>query len=205
MNHACVRIRVASAAPLSNLPFFMASTLCVNPRRDLRVVPGMADYPSGASEEEPDLQIVDLIELMRATCLDVAESGVNNNIQLASSTICAARALKLHGKATMWLAEAEGLPADLAHMTWGKLVKYIDDPFELTWSSAEDCTLVGSYFIQLRKILTSECSALSCLFGPLITRVQLWPRSAATCCADLLQLYQANLELYSHTKSPWLK
>jgi len=125
----------------------MASNLCVKPRHDLQVVPGIADSPSGTQEVTPDLQVVDLVKLMRATCLDVAESAANSDIQLVNSTICVARALKLDGKAKEGQPYMAGLPANLAHMTWGKFVKYTEDQQLFTCSSATDCTLVSLFKI----------------------------------------------------------
>jgi len=129
------------------LSSIMASTLCVKARQDLYVAPDMVDPLSVVHESQPDIQVRHLVKLMRATCLDVAESGTNSDIELANSTIFVARAIKLSGAgndAGNEQPEAEGLPADLAHMTRGKVVQYKDNPFvDVIKSWSQDCTLVS--------------------------------------------------------------
>jgi len=136
----------------------MASTLCVEARRDIRVTPGIVDLSSGTHEAEQSLQIAQLVRLMRATCLDVAESPTKSDVQLANSTICIARAVKLSGTQKDEEAkqiDVEGLPAELEHMTWGKVVRYKDDPFNgfiRHWSPA--CSLVSQLVLRLEAYLT---------------------------------------------------
>jgi len=83
----------------------MASTLCVKARRDIRVVPGIVDHLSEELEAEPSPQVVELVTLMRATSLDAAENTMSTDIELASTTVYVARALKLKGVAKTTSAE----------------------------------------------------------------------------------------------------
>ena len=137
-------MRHAPATRLCLLPSSMASTLCVQPRNDLRVAPGISDTPDGTQPKKPNPQIVELVGLMRATCLDVADSAANSDIQLANSTICVARALKLEGTPKDGPFELEGLPAELVHKMWGKFVRYIADPFESSWFPTQELSLVST-------------------------------------------------------------
>lgn len=74
----------------------MASTLCVKPRYDILIVPGIVIPPTGVEDAESGSRITDLVQLMRATCLNVAESAAGSDLKLANSAICVARALKLN-------------------------------------------------------------------------------------------------------------
>lgn len=78
-------------------------------------------------------------------------------MQLADSTICVTRAIKLRGGTNYTEAEqldVEGLPADLAYMTWGKDVQYKDNPFgESIINWLRNSTLVSIYIVAFRKHL----------------------------------------------------
>ena len=100
----------------------MASTLCVKPRYDIRIVPEIVIPPTGVEDAESGSRITDLVQLMRATCLDVAESAADSDLKLANSAICVAHALKLNKPCKDTQPEIEGLPADLAYMTWDRPV-----------------------------------------------------------------------------------
>ena len=139
------------------VPSLMTSTLCVKNRLDLCVAPGIVDPPTETQEAVPGIQIANLVKLMRATCLDVAEVATSSVMQLADSTICVARAIKLRGGTNYTEAEeleVEGLPADLAYMTWGKDVQYKDNPFgESIINWLKNSTLVSIYIAAFRKHL----------------------------------------------------
>ena len=153
---------LTSGSHLFLLPSDMASTLCVKPRLDVRIDAGLMEDSNRLHEAEQSLQVAQLVRLMRATCLDVAESATNSDVQLANSTICVARAVKLIGaqnEVAVERVEVEGLPAELEHMTWGKVVQYRDNPFNgfnRQWT--QDCDLVSHLNSTLNISLTSECS-----------------------------------------------
>ena len=125
----------------------MASTLCVTARDGLRVAPGLAKPLSRTQEVAPNQHILALVREMRATCLDVAESAAQSEIQLLDPTIYVARALKRYGTLDMKIFEVEELPADLARMTWSKFAKYTEDRFQSNYVSAQECTLVRRFFV----------------------------------------------------------
>jgi len=129
------------------LPSSMASTLCVTARDGLLVVPGIANPFSGPQEVPPNQLIVSLVKEMRATCLDVAESAAQSEMQLLNPTIYVARALKLYGTLKLEHWEVPELPADQARMTWANFSKYTEDRFASNHVRAQECTLVRQFVI----------------------------------------------------------
>ena len=95
----------------------------------------------------PNQHILNLVREMRATCLDVAESVAQSEMQLLDPTIYVARALKRYGTLKMEIFEVEELPADQARMTWSKFAKYTEDRFKSNYFSAQECTLVSRFVV----------------------------------------------------------
>jgi len=125
----------------------MASTLCVTARDGLRVAPGLANSLSTTQEVAPNQLFLSLVREMRATCLDVAESAAQSEIQLLDPIIYVARALKRYGALKMKNLEVEELPADLARMTWAKFAKYTEDRFGSNKFSAQECNLCVDFVV----------------------------------------------------------